>query len=61
MLLPATFIIVTVCVVQGLELRDGRGWSPVFNSVVFNDVPCFKQLVRVGADITRKCYGFGVV
>jgi hypothetical protein len=46
---------------QGLELRDGRGWSPVFNSVVFNDVPCFKQLVRVGADITRKCYGFGVV
>lgn len=36
---------------QGLELRDQRGWSPVFNSVVFNDIPCFKQLVRVGASI----------
>ena len=39
------------CPLQGLELRDQRGWSPVFNSVVFNDIPCFKQMVRVGATI----------
>lgn len=40
-----------IFVCQGLELRDQRGWSPAFNSVVFNDIPCFKQLVRVGASI----------
>jgi hypothetical protein len=59
LLLLATFDIVTQRVSQGLELRDGRGWSPVFNSVVFNDLPCFKQLVRVGANIMQY-YGFAV-